>query len=122
MLNVGTRIGKSKPTRVVKKEVKRIGRTDWKQINKYRSGELFHTTEDRDFINLCVSFVNPCIFTGIQKVKAGLFYKSNSVVVITTVYVLFIMPNSAPERLMLVVVVPIIWFVPSSVPSKKILH
>ena len=41
---------------------------------------LFYTSEDHALNpNLCVTFVKPLNFTGIQRVKTGLFYKSNSV-------------------------------------------
>jgi len=40
--------------------------------------ELFHTRGDRTLdINLCIKVVKTFIFTGIQRVKTRLFYKSN---------------------------------------------
>jgi len=40
---------------------------------------MFQTWEDHILnINLCVKLVIPFIFTGIQRLKIGLFYKSNS--------------------------------------------
>jgi len=43
-------------------------------------------------INVCVTFVKPFIFAGIQRVKIGLFYKSNSQSFVDTVGGLFIIP------------------------------
>jgi len=53
-----------------------------KQVKEHgrRLQELLHTGQDHDFdINLCVKLAIPFIFTGMQRVKNGLFYKRKSV-------------------------------------------
>jgi len=64
------------------RKVKQVGKAKWEKINEQRKAEqeLFHTREDHALnIDLSVKFVKPFIFTGIQRVKIGLLYKSNSV-------------------------------------------
>jgi len=81
----GTKIGKYKTACAVRKDIKQMIKKEWKKLmnTAKRNKVLNHTTDDHALnINFCVWFAKSFIFTGIQIIKAGLFYKNNSVRVI----------------------------------------
>jgi len=62
---------------------------------------------------VCITFVKTLIFTGIQRVKTGLFYKSSSQSLIDTWFIYYVMEHwIIPRQKYLVAVINDIWFVP----------